>query len=352
MSLSYTPVQWSRHKRIYDAIVLGSIFLYVAGFVLITLALHPGDRAPSGPIIAMRATGSCAIILLHVILCIGPLARLDSRFLPVLYNRRHLGVMTFCVALFHAIIVVGFYHGFGVLNPLVSLLGVNPNFLSLSAFPFQVLGLGGLVILFLLASTSHDFWLRNLSPNTWKRLHILVYPAYVLLVGHVVLGALQADRGMVAALSLGAGVASVCTLHLFAGLREARTDQGHPRSDDGWLDAGPADSIPESRARTVCAPSGERIAIYRHEGCLSAVTNVCAHQGGPVGEGKIIDGCITCPWHGWQYKPGDGRSPPPFKEKIATFQVRVIKGRVQVHTTPRTPGTPLSPIPVKEPKSE
>ncbi len=40
--------------------------------------------------------------MLTVILCIGPLARLDARFRPLLYNRRHFGVLTFVVATVHA----------------------------------------------------------------------------------------------------------------------------------------------------------------------------------------------------------------------------------------------------------
>ena len=32
-------------------------------------------------------------------------------------------------------------------------------------------------------------------------------------------------------------------------------------------------------------------------------------QGSP-GEGRIIDGFVTCPWHGFQYRPDDGASPP------------------------------------------
>ena len=40
--------------------------------------------------------------MLTIILSIGPLARLDRRFLPLLYNRRHFGVLTFFVALLHA----------------------------------------------------------------------------------------------------------------------------------------------------------------------------------------------------------------------------------------------------------
>jgi hypothetical protein len=37
-----------------------------------------------------------------------------------------------------------------------------------------------------------------------------------------------------------------------------------------------------------------------------------------LGEGKIVDGCITCPWHGYQYRPADGVA-GPFTER-ATFR--------------------------------
>ena len=44
-----------------------------------------------------------------------------------------------------------------------------------------------------MAATSHDFWLHNLSAPVWKRLHMLVYVAYALLIAHVTLGALQSE---------------------------------------------------------------------------------------------------------------------------------------------------------------
>ena len=99
--------------------------------------------------------------------------------------------------------------------------------------------------------------------------------------------------------------------------------------------------IPEGRARIVCA--GERIAIFRYDGKISAVSNVCRHQNGPLGEGRVIDGCITCPWHGYQYLPGNGRSPAPFTEKVATFDVLVVGGRVYVNPKAHAPGTPVAP---------
>jgi nitrite reductase/ring-hydroxylating ferredoxin subunit/DMSO/TMAO reductase YedYZ heme-binding membrane subunit len=347
MSVGYQPVQWSRHKRVYDAVVLAVIVAYIGTFVAIGSLAWRGVEAISFPILLMRALGSCAIVLLHAILCIGPLARLDRRFLPVLYNRRHLGVMTFLVALAHATVAIVYYHAFGVVSPLLSLLGINQNFTSLHAFPFQLLGVLALCVMFVMAATSHDFWLRNLGAAAWKRIHMLVYPAYALLVGHVALGALQTDRGILAPITLIAGAALVTALHLVAGSREAKHDRPAPApdtaTDTDWLDVGPPDDIPDNRARTVCAPGGERIAVFKHNNSISAVTNVCAHQGGPLGEGKVIDGCITCPWHGWQYKPTDGRSPPPFTEKITTYRVRILAGRVQVNRTALPAGTPVEP---------
>ena len=88
---------------------------------------------------------------------------------------------------------------------------------------------------------------------------------------------------------------------------------------------------------------GERVAIFKYDGKVSAISNVCRHQNGPLGEGRIIDGCITCPWHGYQYLPETGASPPPFTEKVSTFQTRVVDGRVWIDPKPNPPGTPLKP---------
>ncbi len=345
MSVGYVAVQWNRHKRIYDAWVVAGIAAFLAVFFLVGKLLYRPPNAISDEILAMRALGACAYVLLHVILCIGPLARLDRRFLPVLYNRRHLGVATFLVALAHGALAVGFYHGFGVVNPLVSLLTINSNYGSLRAFPFQTLGLLALVIMFLMAATSHDFWLKNLGAGAWKRLHMLAYLAYGVLIMHVALGALQVERSPWIAGLVAAGVVVVAGLHLAAGRRERRHDTSGPRPipRESWIDVGSVDDFADNRGSTVAIGTGERIAVFRYGGCVSATTNVCAHQGGPLGEGKVIDGCITCPWHGWQYRPRDGQSPPPFTEKIATYRVRIVGDRIELNPTPLPPGTAVEP---------
>lgn len=362
MSVGYVPVQWNRHKRVYDACLGAGILAYVCVFFVSGRLLYTGREAISDAILAMRALATCAFLMLTVILCIGPLARLNPRFLPLLYNRRHFGVATFLVGLAHAAIAIGFYHGFSNVNPLVSLLSSNRNFTQVAAFPFEILGLAALVILFLMAATSHDFWLRNLGASKWKRLHMLVYVAYALLVLHVALGILQAQRSAWLAALLFAAVATVIFLHLVSGFRETCRDRAvtlgaapHmpqpgaavPQTTEvdsaGWLDVCGVNEIADQRGRVFSPLGRERIAVFRYGGRISATANVCAHQAGPLGEGRIVDGCITCPWHGWQYRPGDGQSPPPFTEKINTFRVRVVKGRVQVDPRPLAPGTAVEP---------
>jgi len=110
-----------------------------------------------------------------------------------------------------------------------------------------------------------------------------------------------------------------------------------------WIDAGTIDEIPNCRAKVVCLPGRERVAVFMYDGKVSAVTNVCKHQGGPLSEGKVIKGCITCPWHGWDYRAEDGCAPPPFTEKLATYQVKVENRRILLNTVPLPEGTRVEP---------
>lgn len=45
----------------------------------------------------------------------------------------------------------------------------------------------------------------------------------------------------------------------------------------------------------------EEIAIFYENGEYFAMNNVCPHQGGPLGDGKVEDNCVYCPWHGWEF---------------------------------------------------
>ena len=338
MSHSYVSVQWNRNKIVYDVTLWLGILIYLAVFVVVTGVTTPAAEALSPMIVIIRALATCAFVLLTLILCIGPLARLSERFLPLLYNRRHIGVSMFIIALAHAFLAILWYHGFGLENPLVTLFTSPGSYSEVSDFPFQPFGAVALIILLLMAATSHDFWNTNLGAPFWKALHMGVYLAYGLLIIHVATGAMQNTNTGVSAPFLMLSVALVGGLHVAAAWKSQNTDRVVATRD--WVSVGRWQDIEDNAAIVIAPKGGERIAVFRYEGSkLAAVSNVCKHQNGPLGEGRVIDGCITCPWHGFQYRPEDGRAPAPFDEKLATFELRLEGDEVLLNLTPLPEGT-------------
>ena len=114
--------------------------LYIASFNAIAYKLHPPKDIPARLDIHILSFGSCAFLMLTVILSIGPLARLDRRFLPLLYNRRHFGVLTFIVALIHVYFMLRWYAVQGALPNLVTELTTWGDYAKFIGFPFKVLG--------------------------------------------------------------------------------------------------------------------------------------------------------------------------------------------------------------------
>ena len=344
MSVSYTAVQWNKHKKRYDLTMVAIMAMYLLAFFAISLAMHQPPHEISIMQLLIRAFGSMAIIMLHIILVIGPLCRLSPKFYPLLYNRRHLGVTMFLMALIHSLLATLWYHAGSSVNPIISIFTANTNYDSLIYFPFQTLGFIALMILFLMAATSHDFWLKNLSPRTWKSLHMLVYLAYGLLIMHVALGVLQTEKHPAYVIITVIGPVTVIALHLAAGWVQLQRDAKTKTIEEGWVHVGDADDIRDGRAKLVHLKNSEPIAVFRHGNQLTALTNVCAHQGGPLGEGKIVDGCVTCPWHGYQYRPEDGQSPPPYAEKVTTYQLRLDGRALYVNAQALPAGTPTPPV--------
>lgn len=349
MSVQYRPVTWTRSKLIYDLVLA----LGISAFIIIFLRYAPGwleSPRISGPQLRMRAFGTCAFLLLTIVLCIGPLARLDKRFLPLLYNRRHFGVAIFFVALAHALAVLGWYQAFSPTDRYVALFVSSSKVASWQAFPFEYLGMFALAVLFTLAATSHDFWLNFLGAPLWKAIHMSVYAAYAAVVGHICLGLLQAEHSAWLTGLVAVSVVSVCGLHLAAALKERESpDAAAVSLDDGtWVHAAHIRDLPDEGGLAVFLPTGEKAALFRYDGKVSAISNACAHQNGPLSEGKMIDGCVTCPWHGYQYRPEDGCSPGPFTEKVATYRLKRDGDRLLIDANALAPGTPVPPIVLEE----
>ncbi len=338
MGAQYKAILWNTQKKRYDLVLWGGILLYAISFIIFQMLFFSNITAET---LIIRTTATTAFLLLHIILIIGPLCRLNTTFLPLLYNRRHMGVSMFLIAAVHGVFSILNFHSMGNENPILSIFTSNVLYAQVSQFPFQTLGFVALVILFIMAATSHDFWLKNLSPKIWKSLHMLVYLAYALIVLHVALGYLQQEGGNGSIMII--GFVGIATLHIKAALKSTKTEK--LLAQDGFVKACKVSEIPNDRAKMIIA-HGENIAIFKYDNKLSAVNNLCKHQNGPLGEGKVIDGCITCPWHGYQYLPHNGQSPPPFTEKLSTYHIKVENGEVWVNPKPQLEGTEITPLTV------
>ena len=342
MAMKYQSVQWNHQKKRYDIIMLVGVAVLIASFVMTHMFINPNISIET---LIIRVSALVAIFLLHVILIIGPLCRLKPVLLPLLYNRRHLGVTMFLFAAIHAVFSIIQFHALGDKNPFLSIFVSNAKYTEISNFPFQVLGLFALIILFLMAATSHDFWLKNLGVQFWKALHMIVYVAYGLLILHIALGILQYENKPVYWIILVTGFLVVSTMHILAGLKNLKWIQIQKKHliESDYYEVMNVVDIPEDCAKGVLV-DGQNIAIFKYDGKLSAVNNLCRHQMGPLAEGRIIDGCITCPWHGYQYQPADGQSPPPFNEKLETYQLKVLNNKVWVNPKPFPEGTFVEPV--------
>ena len=97
-----------------------------------------------------------------------------------------------------------------------------------------------------------------------------------------------------------------------------------------WIEVAGSDAISDGEARTFTV-DGIRIAVARSDGELFAVQDLCTHDDGPLGEGRLHGYAIQCPRHGAQFdiRTGEVLSMPAVVP-IATFPVQEQDGKVLV----------------------
>ena len=277
-------------------------------------------RGPDLDVFLVQASAILTFLFLSVAISLGPLTRLWRPATHVIYNRRHLGVTTWALAVFHAAVVMHYGNNWKVAN----LLEVEPGQTFLHV-PFTLFGVGALTILTVMALTSWDYFLHVWTPRRWKLLHMAVYVGYALVIVHFTtrfVGEPPVKWRILILLWLVALV--VTALHLAAAVKEARGDRPAPADADGLILLGTFTGLGEGRAVTVNV-GGERIAVVRKDGALWAISNVCPHQNGPLGEGVVRDGYLECPWHGYQFDPCTGLGPPGFTDSVPRYEL-VTKG--------------------------
>jgi|SRR5215471_8415288 len=67
----------------------------------------------------------------------------------------------------------------------------------------------------------------------------------------------------------------------------------------------------------------EPYALCNSGGAIRALSGVCAHMGGPLGQGQLHDGRVVCPYHMWEFDCATGACDFNPNKRVPTFEVKV-----------------------------
>ena len=101
-----------------------------------------------------------------------------------------------------------------------------------------------------------------------------------------------------------------------------------------WIEIGTLDDIPKRGAR--CVRNGPMtIAVFRtDDDKVFALEDRCPHKQGPLSQGIVHDGCVTCPLHNWVISLESGAAQGADEGVAATYPCRLEGGRVMLRLTP------------------
>ena len=78
--------------------------------------------------------------------------------------------------------------------------------------------------------------------------------------------------------------------------------------------------------------SGDAVCLVRHNGEISAVSDICTHQHFSMSLGDLLDdGTLQCAWHGARYdcRTGEVKQVPAISP-LPVFQIRLEDGQILV----------------------
>lgn len=360
-------------KKRDDLMVLSSV---TAFFVLTRLLFWSIDQK----ILILRATSTLAFILINLVLLIGPLSRFSDKVLKLYYYRRHLGVITFFIAWLHPAIILPEYfklsinsalslpfifYGFtafmimmwmgltswdivqkkfkpmwwNILHSLLllSFLLFSYNFYIIQKASESVglhLMIIGIFTLFWILVAPYSIIKKILKTKVlgWKQLHVLVYIAYASIVLHVIFGPINTfpDYAKILFWTI---IAFTISVHIAGWIKKLIEDgkinnklkdisKTIREGNDTYIGAAYKEDIQEGAGKKVYIKN-KPVALFKHKGNFIAMSDICAHQKGPLHKGKIVYDFVECPWHHWQYSVKDGKSPSGFKDCVPYYKTKV-----------------------------
>jgi nitrite reductase/ring-hydroxylating ferredoxin subunit/uncharacterized membrane protein len=100
--------------------------------------------------------------------------------------------------------------------------------------------------------------------------------------------------------------------------------------EPGWHHLATWDELPDGKPVRKMVGEVPVVAV-RTGSQVHVLADRCSHMSGPLSDGELADGCLTCPWHGSVFRLADGSvARGPATAPQPTFQTRVVAGAVQV----------------------
>lgn len=111
-----------------------------------------------------------------------------------------------------------------------------------------------------------------------------------------------------------------------------------PRSEDPEPVDVPVDrdAIPPGQAIVVRA-AGREVAVFNLSGDLVAVDHRCPHRRGPLADGVVKDGVLTCPWHWYRFELATGRCVNASGLRLRRHLILEVDGQTYVRVPPAPP---------------
>ncbi len=100
-----------------------------------------------------------------------------------------------------------------------------------------------------------------------------------------------------------------------------------------WISIGSINDIPLRGSR--CVKNGDMtIAIFRTaENKIFALEDKCPHKNGPLSQGIVHDGCVTCPLHNWVISLESGTTQGADEGQTLAFPIKLIGEEILISLT-------------------
>jgi nitrite reductase/ring-hydroxylating ferredoxin subunit len=315
---------------------------------------------------------------------IGPWSKFSDSIIKIYHFRRHLGVTVFFLGTLHVVIILPRYFSYSIKGALSSIFifyGLTSFFLlfwlaitswdhlqkkvkdmtwkaihlillliyiSISYYMYTIqktfnestlnyhLIVIGIFILIWIIIAPYSFIKKIMSTNIfgWKQLHVLIWIVYSSLLLHVYFGPLSTTNNLVKTI-FWVSIITIISSHVVGWVKRFYEDKGindKINSINKTININNKDYVGVDHINNFKEGEGKKfyvnkkqIAVFKYKNNFIAISNICAHQKGPLYKGKINSGYVECPWHQWQYNIKDGCGPPGFSDCVPYYDAKVVK---------------------------